>query len=186
MILRVLYLLLLLVLLAIPSMAQDIDTTEILRDVDSAAIDSSREDVDPPETGEYVMTKNPTTAVLFSFMPGGGQFYNEQYWKIPLFLGPAIYFAWRAIDLNGKFLDQAALADAVGPDDPSYPGLKQQREAYRDDRDLNLAYLLGIEILNMIDAYVGAHMFDFDVGDDISSRFYITPAQPGIGVIVQW
>lgn len=31
-----------------------------------------------------IIKKNPTAAVLFSIIPGGGQFYNEQYLESPV------------------------------------------------------------------------------------------------------
>lgn len=135
---------------------------------------------------EYVMSKSPTTAVLLSIVPGGGQWYNEQYWKIPLFAGVAGYFIYRVIYYQNLFLDKAAEADAVSMFDSRYPILKQQRESYRDNRDLNAAYFIGVEILGMIDAYVGAHLFDFDVDDDVSSRLYFDPLNTAVGFSVRW
>jgi hypothetical protein len=140
----------------------------------------------PPAADQgYVMTKNPTTAILFSIIPGGGQVYNQQYWKVPLFAGAATFFIWRMIYFHNLYIDKAAEAGrAVGTSD--YAALKLEREQYRDDRDLNGAYVLAVEILGMIDAYVGAHMFDFDVDDDVSSRIYLNPVNPGIGLQMRW
>jgi hypothetical protein len=136
------------------------------------------------------MTKSPTTAILLSIIPGGGQFYNEQYWKVPLFAGAAGYFLWRVIYFHNLYKDKSSEADIAaktsGLSSSLYQSLKLQREGYRDDRDLHAAYFLAVEVLGMIDAYVGAHMFDFDVGDDISSRIYLTPVNPGIGVQMRW
>ena len=33
--------------------------------------------------------KSPTKAMLFSIIPGGGQVYNEDYWKAPIMFGGA-------------------------------------------------------------------------------------------------
>lgn len=164
--------------------------------VDTTAVDTSRipvsqvpparQMIDSATTAEFVMTKSPTTAILCSIIPGGGQLYNEQYWKIPLFAGAAGYFVYRVIQYHNLFSDKAAAADGVGRDDPTYDRLKAEREFYRDERDLNAAYFLGVEILNMIDAYVGAHMFDFDVDDDVTSRIYLDPLNNSIGLNIRW
>jgi hypothetical protein len=137
------------------------------------------------ETG-YVMTKSPTKAILFSIIPGGGQLYNEQYWKIPLFTGAAAYFLWRTIYFHNLYIDKAAEASRAANDPSLYSVLKAEREQDRDDRDRNGAYVLAVEIIGMIDAYVGAHMFDFDVDGDISSRIYLTPVNPGVGLEMRW
>jgi len=162
--------------------------------VDSTLADSTRiplSQLPPGQTGthtdeEFVMSRSPTTAVLLSIVPGGGQIYNEQYWKVPLFAGAAGYFIYRVIHYHNLFSAKADEAERTGIGNPGYELLKRQRESYRDNRDLNAAYFLGIEILNMIDAYVGAHMFDFDVDDDVSSRIYLDPVNTGLGVSLRW
>ena len=100
----------------------------------------------------------------------------------PLFAGFAGYFAWRVISYNNLFLAKEREANDSGRTSPDYPSLKLQRESYRDDRDLNIAYFLAVEMLGMIDAYVGAHLFDFDVGDNISSKLQVTPTGLGLSV----
>ncbi len=134
----------------------------------------------------YVMTKSPTTAVLYSIVPGLGQIYNEQYWKAPMFFGVAGFFAYQAIDYHLQYNRQADLVDAADPADPTLTRSRALREFYRDQRDLNIAYFLGVEVLNMIDAYVGAHLFDFNVDDSISSRLYYDPFRNGVGMMMRW
>jgi hypothetical protein len=47
------------------------------------------EQPEEPE-GEYKMKKSPWGAVIRTLIvPGWGQFYNEDYWKTPVFLGAA-------------------------------------------------------------------------------------------------
>lgn len=135
---------------------------------------------------DYVISKSPTRAVLYSIIPGGGQLYNEQYWKVPLFLLPAGYFAWRAIYYHGKFRTVADEIASLSTDDARYIALKPSREFYRDERDLAVGYYLSVTALCMIDAYVGAHLFDFTSGAETSSRLYIRPDLTGLGVVVQW
>lgn len=167
--------------------AAQVDTTAVdTARIPVSQVPASSQMTDSATTGEFVMTKSPTTAILFSIVPGGGQFYNEQYWKIPLFAGTAGYFIYRVIYYHNLFSEKADQAEDVGRDSPAYNRLKSEREFYRDERDLNAAYFLGVEILNMIDAYVGAHMFDFDVDDDVSSRIYLDPLNNSVGLSIRW
>jgi len=42
------------------------------------------------------------------------------------------------------------------------------REVYRDNRDLSGLVFLVTYALAAVDAYVGAHLYDFDVDEDVS------------------
>ncbi|MDB5033256.1 MAG: hypothetical protein JWQ98_497 [Chlorobi bacterium] len=150
-----------------------------------APVDTAKKVAAPRPSG-YVMTRSPTTAVLLSIVPGGGQYYNQQYWKVPLFAVSAGYFLFQAIRYNSLFVAKANEADQAGQSSTLYPALKFQRESYRDNRDANFAYFLGVEALGMIDAYVGAHLFDFNVDDDISSHIYLDPGGRSIGLNIRF
>ena len=142
---------------------------------------------DTAELSDGYMTKDPGLAMAYAIVPGMGQVYTEQYWKIPIFLAPMGFFMGQAIYNHTRFLDLADQVDALDEDDPTRRTLKLQREAYRDNRDLNFAYYLGIHLLSVIDAYVGAHLFDFNVDDSLSSLyFYPSPEHSGIGIGYRW
>lgn len=119
-----------------------------------------------------VMTKDPTTAVLLSLpLPGLGQWYNEQYWKIPLFTGTCGFTAYLFFKNNADFNETSDLYDqavAEGEDPTVISRLFDQKEVYRDNRDLAGVIFLGAYILAAVDAYVGAHLYDFNVNDDLS------------------
>ena len=48
--------------------------------------------------------------------------------------------------------------------------LKRQKDYYRRYRDLSIIITVGVYALSMIDAYVDAHLFDFDISPDLSLR----------------
>lgn len=55
------------------------------------------------------------------------------------------------------------------------PAIRSQRDSLRRNRDL---LLIGIGVwygLTLLDAYVSAHLLDFDVGEDLSISFYPVP-----------
>lgn len=116
------------------------------------------------------MTKNTTTAVLMSLAcPGLGQYYTEAYWKIPVFTGAAAITAWLFFDNNAKFNDADVIYEAAAAsNDPNASRLLTVREVYRDNRDLSGLVFLVTYALAAVDAYVGAHLYDFDVDEDVS------------------
>ena len=140
---------------------------------------------------EYRMTKSPVAAVLYSIVPGGGQIYTEEYVKAALFVGAAGFLAYRVVTMHNRYTDFAAQVDALPDPDTTFTRerLRAQREFYRDNRDASIAYFIGVQILSMIDAYVSAHLFDFDVDnseDGLSSRLYLDPERIGVGLSMRW
>lgn len=96
------------------------------------------------------MNKSAWGAVLRSaILPGCGQFYNESYWKIPVIWGFFGYlgYEWK---INNDNMNN----DVVN------------RNFYRDQRDLFAIYLGLAYLLNLVDAYVDAHLFDLDINKD--------------------
>lgn len=118
-----------------------------------------------------VFTKSPTKAITYSLIfPGLGQLYNDAYWKVPLFAGGAIATAWLFFQNNASFNTSSDLYDAALASGTSSDAGKhlRDREFYRDNRDLAGVFFLLTYGLAAMDAYVGAHLYDFDVSEDIS------------------
>lgn len=146
------------------------------------ARDSSRTGAAPPrmesDTGVFVMKKSPLVATLLSAaLPGAGQFYNEDYIKIPFIWAAVGFFGYEVIVNNNQFLkyqDQYFNSpDSTIRGSQQYFNLKEQ---YRDDRDYYGAFLFLTYALNVLDAYIGAHMFDFNVGDSkIIREVHVAP-----------
>ena len=121
---------------------------------------------------------SPTKAILFSaVLPGAGQAYNKKYWKIPIIyagLGVLIY----TIDYNSKnyrTFKNAYIArtDADSLTTDNYPrytddNLRSLFQYYRRNRDLSYILAGALYVLNVLDAYVDAELFHFDVSDDLS------------------
>jgi len=119
--------------------------------------------------------KSPTKAMLMSaILPGLGQFYNKSYWKIPIIYGLAGYFVYeiRQNDKNYKYYRELFIQSVqVSGGDYRY---KRLRDFYRDQRDLFGIYLFVLYLANIVDAYVDAHLYNFDVGENLSIQ--ILPA----------
>ncbi|MBK7106620.1 MAG: hypothetical protein IPH62_15205 [Ignavibacteriae bacterium] len=115
----------------------------------------------------FIMTKSPTGAMLRSaIIPGWGQFYNESYWKIPIIWGAAAWFVygWQGENDNYNYFSDLYNKSLLDPSNNLTLVYKNIRDGYRDNRDLFAIYLGLTYFLNVIDAYVDAHLFDFDIG----------------------
>ena len=111
------------------------------------------------------MQKSPMGAFWRSaLLPGWGQFYNESYWKIPIIWGVSGWFVYMWIDRNNQYQNYKDLyLQSLNTASFENLGYKKLRDFYRDDRDLFALYIGITYFLNLIDAYVDAHLFDFDV-----------------------
>ena len=66
------------------------------------------------------------------------------------------------------------------------PQIRAQRDNFRRNRDL---LYFGIVIwygLTILDAFVSAHLFDFDVGEDLTLRMLGSPAAAGVTATMRW
>jgi hypothetical protein len=123
------------------------------------------------DTGGFHMTKSPLEAILLSAaIPGAGQLYLDQAWKLPIIYGLLGGFFYgeqiqnRRLhetqdEMNGLYAKQTA-TDSLKAD-----RLQSSREFYRDDRDKWWIYLGITYIVQILDAYIAAHLYDFDVSN---------------------
>jgi hypothetical protein len=119
---------------------------------------------------KFEMNKSPWKAVILSaVLPGLGQFYNESYWKLPIIAAIGGSLGYYFFYNNSKYLDYRDLyANSQTPENPyGDDRFKRLRESYRDARDQNLLYFAMFYLVNLADAYVDAHLYDFNVSSKI-------------------
>jgi hypothetical protein len=138
--------------------------------------------------------KNPKLAGWMSFfLPGSGQFYNGQYWKIPIIygaFGTLIYVSefynvrYKQLKNDERFFLAQQLNDSTYFGQTFY-GLTNEADIvrymrkYRRYRDLCYLGTFLVYMMNIFDAVVDAHLYDYNVTDDITLR--VEPyAQPEI------
>jgi hypothetical protein len=110
----------------------------------------------------FVMHKSPWTAMLLSAaLPGLGQIYNESYVKAPIIWGAAGLLVYGWFYNDDKYRESRDLYLQTQND-----LYRQHRIFYRDQRDLFTIYIALVYLLNLVDAYVDAHLFDFTVEED--------------------
>lgn len=133
--------------------------------------------------------KSPGLAMLFSaLVPGLGQFYAESYWKIPLIWGAGAYFVAGWIRNNNKYVNyRDQYFASITPKNPSGDSqIKLFRDFYRDQRD-SFAWYFGILYLaNILDAYVDAHLFEFDVSENLGIRVGPDRQQVAVKINLRW
>jgi hypothetical protein len=114
--------------------------------------------------------KSGTVAMLASMvLPGAGQIYNQSYWKAPVVWGFGTYFYLIYHDQNNlyhQYRDRyAASVDSTNP--LGDPGLKDKRKFYFSQRNTFGWYLAITYLINIVDAYVDASLFNFEVSPDL-------------------
>lgn len=118
----------------------------------------------------------PAKAAIYSaLLPGLGQAYNGDWWKIPIWVGGFVGCGYAYHYNNIEYQRFKYLTDVIQDPTSGYIGSinLQQAEYYRDlyrkYRDYSLVATLLVYALNIIDANVFAYMADFDVSDNIAS-----------------
>ncbi|MFO7843767.1 MAG: DUF5683 domain-containing protein [Bacteroidales bacterium] len=125
---------------------------------------------------------SPHKATMYSaVVPGLGQVYNQKYWKLPIIYGLTGIFIY-AFDFNNnqynKYKNAYAEFDAgrisIFEGYSNKETILRIKDYYRRNRDLNVIVMAGIYMLNIIDATVDAHLFDYDISDNLS--FNVQPS----------
>lgn len=116
-----------------------------------------------------------TASVLSALLPGMGQVYNQKPWKLPFVFG-SIASIYYVIDFNQRGYKRFGTALLEYPNNEfgqirSESDLIYLRNGYRRNRDLAIIGMAGFYLLNIVDAYVDAHFFDWDISDDLAFNF---------------
>lgn len=125
--------------------------------------------------------QSPTAAMVSSaLLPGLGQMYNRSFWKLPIIYGGLGYLISAAVTNHRQFLRYERAYVAIADNDPStvdeFNGtiplqtLEYGSNFYRRYRDLSIIGAVLVYALNIIDAYVDAHLFYWNVDDDVEVR----------------
>lgn len=144
-------------LFALGSLSLDAQSSDSIRiSNDSSAIKKKM------EFGDH----SPQKAMYYSLvLPGLGQAYNKKYFKIPFVyaaLGGVSYWIY----YNTQGYRKASLNYSENQDDTNERYLRGWR------RNLELSYIVlaGTYALQVLDAYVDANLFYWDVSPDLSLR----------------
>jgi hypothetical protein len=137
-------------------------------------------------------------AVLSAILPGAGQVYNKKYWKVPIVyaaLGVTGFYAYDNLTiyrglrdeyiarLNGKPFTLTEFCDLRNPEGCATDTVFKYMDKHRRQKDIFIFATIAVYALQIVDAAVDAHLFNFDVSDDLSLQWqpsalyvYNTPA----------
>ncbi len=128
------------------------------------------------DTAPFVTPKK--TALFSAIVPGLGQYYNKQYWKIPVIyalVGAAVYFVNDNLKNYNAFRKEYAGRISNDPNFvsqfPQYQDIgtiQSAQDYYRRNLDLTVLLTAVGYTLQVIDAVVFAHLKGFDISEDIS------------------
>jgi len=154
--------------------------------------------VDSVKTKKAQTVHSPRKATIYSaVLPGLGQIYNRKYWKVPIVYGGFATLGYFINFNNEQYTVYRQAYSDIIDDDPnstSYLNLKvsawlkepknikdytdalrQQKDYWRRNRDLVVIGTAVFYALNIIDASVDAHFFDFDISDDLTINWIPGP-----------
>lgn len=127
---------------------------------------------------------NPGRAALYSaLLPGLGQVYNGEYFKVPIYWGCLLGATHFLMNNNTNYKRYKRIHNEATTD-PNYSQAisaetaKWYRDEYRRYRDYSIVATALFYFLQVIDANVFAYMHDFEVTDDITMNFEPTVIAP--------
>ena len=170
-----------------------IDNVEILMDSTAS-----------PTLGK-VRTFNPDpqrALWLSALCPGLGQIYNRRYWKLPIVVGAFVGLTYGASWNNRMYKDYSKGYRDVMDDDPDtrsymdfFPPtvqesdldmawlqkvMKSKRDYYRRYREICVIAMVGVYLINIVDAYVDASLAHFDISPDLTLDIAPTAIDNGV------
>ncbi|MDD2793003.1 MAG: DUF5683 domain-containing protein [Sediminibacterium sp.] len=123
-----------------------------------------------------------------AILPGWGQAYNREYWKIPIVYGvlaiPTVAYIYNQnYYKKTKFAFEARLKEQNGDSsdvsliDPELSGLglgslQNYRNSFRQGRDYSILWFLLAWGLQVVDATVFGHLRQFNISNDLSMQVH--------------
>jgi hypothetical protein len=190
--------------IASAQLAANPDSPLIRKPIDtSGGVSLSAKTVAKTKKNYFDSSFSPHKATVRSaLIPGWGQVYNRQIWKVPLVYGAIgttagifIYNLKNYRDLRRSYI---LLTDGDPTNDYQVPNkfsvlsvnsIKFYRDDFRRNVDYSVLAFLIAWGLNVVDATVSAHLRQFDVSDDLSLKVKPTLSPTGnlgIGLAVNF
>jgi len=159
---------------------------------------SQNTSVDSTKIKPATAIHSPRKATIYSAVfPGLGQIYNRKYWKVPLVYGGFATLGYFINFNNEQYtVYKQAYSDIIDKDpytnshlklkvNPSLlqpdrlsnftEALRRQKDYWRRNRDLVVIGTVVFYAVNIIDASVDAHFFNFDISDDLTINWVPGP-----------
>ncbi len=155
---------------------------------------------DGKEDSTNIVTHSPKTATLCALVPGLGQIYNKKYWKLPIVYSGFAVIGYFAITNRSEYLkyneayvcnlnsEENSLITNYDNNNEAYvcsvdeykcselsrkystEQLKSASDYYRRNMELSYIILVAWYGLQILDANVDAHLYYWEVNDNLSLR----------------
>lgn len=123
-----------------------------------------------------------------AIFPGLGQIYNKRWWKVPLvyggFVGIGLVYEFNQRQYKIFLTEAQYRQEDPSKANPAWKpytdeGIIRIKDDYRRTRDLSILAGVAFYAVQIIDAYIDAKFFRFDVSNDLSIKVdpLIQPAQ---------
>ena len=125
-----------------------------------------------------IIVHSPSKAAFYSaVLPGLGQFYNKQYWKIPIVYGAIGTSLYLMVHNNERYQSfrQAYFDRKAGIKDEYHnvylneSTLVEAQDYYSQQFVYSILFAVGFYFLNVIEANVAAHLLDYNLDEKISN-----------------
>jgi len=166
-----------------------VNEPEVINEVD--VINEVSETTEAPENKIVTKTKkrssldsipprvhSPKKASWLALIPGAGQIYNKKYWKLPIVyagLSATAFLIYYYGDLTYMYRKEYVARannkiDDLNPDLANFgdENISSQRDFYRRNMEICVAACVIVYALSILDAAVDAHLFYYDVSDNLA------------------
>ena len=133
--------------------------------------------------GRSVFSPDPRKASMYAaVLPGLGQVYNRKYWKLPIVYGGFAALTWYTFFAHDEFVRFRTALDFITDNNPEtvseFEGdnrynqevVTRIKDYYRRQRDRTVIWTTLFYALTIVDAAVDAHLYEFDVSDDLGMK----------------
>ena len=127
------------------------------------------------QKGEYNPLAPAKAAFYSAVVPGLGQVYNKQYWKIPVIyagMAAGVYFYKQQDDDYNRFRN-AYKRRLAGYTDDEFQGITTDRlidaqKSAQKNKSYSIILTIAFYLMNVVDANVDAHLRQYEVSEDLS------------------
>ena len=141
---------------------------------------------------------------MAAILPGSGQIMNKKFWKLPIVYGGFLGCAYAIVWNSGTYQTYLTAYKDIISGDPTALSylqlipkgytienlggisglttiLNTKQQVYHRYRDLSIIATIGYYALTIVDAYVDAQLYDFDISPNLSMHIQPGLIQSGTG-----
>ena len=127
----------------------------------------------------FIKTNPKKASTLSAILPGLGQIYNKQYWKVPVIYGGYLVIGHYIKFNNGMYhefrnallLELDDIESTINPfPNFSKSSLERNMDFWRRNRDLLIIFTGVYYLLNIVDAHVFAHLSEFNINENLTMK----------------